>query len=98
MLEAFGRLLNEEWFGILMMSIMGVMAFVAVIVATVKGRSILWGVACVLFPPLLILLIRLPATKRVGQARCRSCGMWNPVRRETCAKCGVDLNDPFTAD
>ena len=73
--EGFGRLLNEEWFGTLMVSYLCVMALVTVIAATVKGRSMLWGVPCVLFPPFLILLIRLPTTKRAGQVRCPSrCG------------------------
>ncbi len=93
MLEDFGRLLNEAWFGTLMVSYLCVMAFVTVIAATIKGRSTLWGVPCVLFPPVLILLVLLPTTKRAGQVRCHSCEMWNPIRRETCAKCGCDLDD-----
>ena len=93
-LGSFVKLLNAEWFGTLMVSYLCVMALVTVIVATVKGRSMLWGVPCVLFPPFLILLIRLPTTKRAGQVRCRGCEMWNPLRRKTCAKCGMDLDDP----
>ena len=79
---------------ILVITLLCVMAFVSVIVATVKGRSLAWCIPCVLFPPFLILLLRLTPTRRVGQVHCEACQFWNPVRRDTCARCGIDIRDP----
>ncbi len=95
--EGFGKLylstMDSEWFETLMITYFCLMSFVSVIVAAFKGRTALWGVPIVLFPPFLILLLRLPTTKRAGQVRCPLCEMWNPLRRDTCAKCGTDLDD-----
>lgn len=69
-------------------------AFISVIVAIDKGRSLAWCIPCILFPPFLIVLFRLKPSKRVGQIRCEACLFWNPIRRATCARCGFQLDDP----
>lgn len=70
------------------------MSIVSVIVAIVKGRSLASCIPCVLFPRFLIVLLRLRTSKRVGQVRCEACHFWNPVCRDTCARCGLDIRDP----
>lgn len=69
-------------------------AFLSVIVAIDKGRSLAWCIPCVLFPPFLIVLFKMPPAKRAGQVRCEACLFWNPVRRDTCARCGFQLENP----
>ncbi|MDF1563269.1 MAG: hypothetical protein P1V51_09505 [Deltaproteobacteria bacterium] len=93
LIESLDRLMEAAWFENLMIAYFCVMAFVAAIVAIAKGRSLLWGVPIVLFPPTLILLLRLPRTRRAEQVQCQACLQWNPLRRTTCARCGLSLDD-----
>jgi len=79
---------------VVMVAMFCLVAFLSVILAIDKGRSLAWCIPCILFPPLLIVLYRLSPTKRAGQVRCEACLFWNPVRRATCARCGFELDDP----
>ena len=79
---------------VVMVAMLCLVAFLSVILAIDKGRSLAWCIPCILFPPFLIVLYRLSPTKRAGQVRCEACLFWNPVRRDTCARCGFDLSDP----
>jgi len=92
-MATFGEFLDSKAFGIIAMSVLGLSAFLSVILAAAKGRHLAWCVGCVLFPPLLLVLLRLPPTARAGQIECRACGFWNPLRRDTCARCKMDLDD-----
>jgi hypothetical protein len=83
---------------VIVVAVFCLVAFISVIVAIGKGRSLAWCIPCILFPPLLIVLFKLPEAKRAGQVRCEACLFWNPVERNTCARCGFDLADPDYAE
>ena len=65
-----------------------------------KNRNILWIFDCILLPPLIIILIRLPAVpftqkqkylERKNQIIC-SCGCPNSATAKKCIKCGFQLD------
>ena len=77
---------------VVVITTMCVSAFLGSILAISKGRSLAWCGPCVLFPPFLLILYRLPPTKMADKIRCPCCEFVNPLRRDTCAKCGMELD------
>ena len=63
------------------------------VIADKKGRSgLLWFVLCLIFPPLLILLLFLPLKPAAGRTRqCPYCGKIVSAKETACRYCSKEL-------
>ena len=70
----------------------GLMTVVAAALAVWKGRHVIgWSLGCLLFPPLLYVLWRKPATERAGKVVCPQCDRWT-VAVERCEHCRHEID------
>jgi len=82
----------------------GLIAILAGIIASKKGRNpFLWGLACFIFPPLILVVGILPPLIKTGKTKqcpyckkvlqesdteCRYCGKEMPINLVECRECG----------